>query len=69
MLPSFFPLENLIYGNILFAVNIVKELEENLAMIQEINGYLKIVRSYPLVSLNFLKSLKKIRGSSLDNGR
>ncbi|XP_026465449.1 insulin-like receptor [Ctenocephalides felis] len=54
---------------IIGAINIVKELEENLAMIQEINGYLKIVRSYPLVSLNFLKSLKKIRGSSLDNGR
>ncbi|CAB3378566.1 Hypothetical predicted protein [Cloeon dipterum] len=44
--------------------NIVRELEENLNSIQEID-YLKIVRSYPLVSLNFLKNLTVIRGTKL----
>ncbi|XP_045482514.1 insulin-like receptor isoform X2 [Harmonia axyridis] len=47
--------------------NVVNELEESLSMIEEIDGYLKIVRSFPLVSLNFLKSLKRIRGNSLDS--
>lgn len=49
--------------------NIVKELEESLSMIEEIDGYLKIVRSFPLISLNFLKNLRIIRGYELDNGR
>ena len=49
--------------------NIVKELEDSLNMIEEIDGYLKIVRSFPLISLNFLKSLKVIRGNALDNGK
>lgn len=31
-------------------------------MIEEISGYLKVVRSFSLLSLNFLKSLKRIRG-------
>ncbi|CAH1989756.1 unnamed protein product [Acanthoscelides obtectus] len=47
--------------------NVVAELEESLSMIEEIEGYLKIVRSFSLVSLNFLKSLKRIRGNFLDN--
>ncbi|KAJ8926815.1 hypothetical protein NQ314_020663 [Rhamnusium bicolor] len=47
--------------------NVVNELEENLSMIEEISGYLKIVRSFSLVSLNFLKNLKRIRGDSLEN--
>ncbi|KAB0801173.1 hypothetical protein PPYR_05527 [Photinus pyralis] len=47
--------------------HIVNELEENLNMIEEIDGYLKIVRSFPLVSLNFLKSLKVIHGNNLDS--
>ncbi|XP_014476872.1 PREDICTED: insulin-like peptide receptor isoform X2 [Dinoponera quadriceps] len=49
--------------------NIVKELEESLNMIEEIDGYLKIVRSFPLISLNFLKSLRIIRGNVLENGK
>lgn len=49
--------------------NIVKELEESLSMIEEIDGYLKIVRSFPLISLNFLKSLRVIRGNELDNNK
>jgi hypothetical protein len=47
--------------------NIVNELEENLGMIEEIDGYLKVVRSFPLVSLNFLKNLKVIHGKQLES--
>lgn len=47
----------------------VKELEENLSMIEVIDGYLKIVRSFPLISLNFLKNLRLIRGQELENGK
>ncbi|KAG8231626.1 hypothetical protein J437_LFUL012555, partial [Ladona fulva] len=46
--------------------NIVKELEENLNMIEEIQGFLKVVRSFPLVSLNFLKNLSIIHGEHLE---
>ncbi|GFG35214.1 hypothetical protein Cfor_01318, partial [Coptotermes formosanus] len=49
--------------------NIVKELEENLSMLEEIEGYLKIVRSFPLVSLNFLRRLRVIHGKKLDSGK
>lgn len=52
-----------------FTENLVKELEENLQSIREINGYLKIVRSFPLVSLNFLKNLKVIHGKKLDSDK
>ncbi|XP_026277829.2 insulin-like receptor isoform X2 [Frankliniella occidentalis] len=45
--------------------NLVKELEENLKSIREIRGYLKITRSVPLVSLNFLKNLEIIHGEDL----
>ncbi|RZC43079.1 insulin-like receptor [Asbolus verrucosus] len=47
--------------------NVVNELEENLGMIEEIDGYLKVVRSFPLVSLNFLKNLKRINGNQLES--
>lgn len=49
--------------------NIVKELEDSLSMIEEITGYLKVVRSLSLVSLNFLRRLKLIKGDSLENGK
>lgn len=49
--------------------NVVKELEENLSMLEEIEGYLKIVRSFPLVSLNFLRRLRVIQGTKLDSGK
>lgn len=49
--------------------NMVKELEENLNMIEEIEGFLKIVRSFPLVSLNFLKRLRVIKGNILESGK
>nr|XP_024217440.1 insulin receptor-like [Halyomorpha halys] len=44
---------------------IQKELEENLGHIEEIMGYLKIVRSFPLANLNFLMNLRVIHGSKL----
>ncbi|KAF7271558.1 hypothetical protein GWI33_015587 [Rhynchophorus ferrugineus] len=46
---------------------VVSVLEENLGMIEEINGYLKVVRSYSLVNLNFFKNLKRIRGNFLES--
>ncbi|XP_011696536.1 PREDICTED: insulin-like receptor [Wasmannia auropunctata] len=49
--------------------NIVKELEDSLGTLEEIDGYLKIVRSFPLISLNFLKNLRVIRGKDLENGK
>lgn len=47
----------------------MKELEDSLNMIEEITGYLKVVRSLSLVSLNFLRSLKLIKGENLENGK
>jgi len=52
------------YGN-----HIVRELEENLAAIEEIQGYLKVSRSFPLTSLNFLKNLHIIHGNKLEDDR
>ncbi|PNF35477.1 Insulin-like receptor [Cryptotermes secundus] len=49
--------------------NVVKELDENLSMVEEIEGYLKIVRSFPLISLNFLRKLRVIHGKTLDSGK
>lgn len=45
---------------------IVKELEENLKYLTEISGYLKIARSFPLITLNFLRNLKVIHGNKLE---
>lgn len=50
-------------------VNIVRELEESLSMIEEITGYLKVVRSYPLVSLTFLRKLRLIKGETLESSK
>lgn len=43
--------------------NIVRELEMFLSDIEEIQGSLTIVRSYPLISLSFFKKLKRIYGA------
>jgi len=45
------------------------ELEENLGAIEEVTGYVKIVRSYALLSLRFLKSLSTIGGERLYDNR
>lgn len=47
----------------------VKELETALSDIEEIEGSLKIVRSFPIVSLSFFKKLRIIRGKTLETDR
>ncbi|XP_065577459.1 insulin-like peptide receptor isoform X2 [Artemia franciscana] len=54
--------------NINGANNIVAELEANLKHIEVVRDYVKIVRSYPLIDLDFLKNLKEIGGVNLENG-
>ncbi|XP_053320288.1 insulin receptor [Spea bombifrons] len=48
--------------------NIAAELEANLGLIEEITGFLKIRRSYALVSLSFFRKLHIIRGMRLEGG-
>ncbi|XP_045146250.1 insulin receptor [Echinops telfairi] len=48
--------------------NLAAELEANLGLIEEISGYLKIRRSYALVSLAFFRKLRLIRGETLEVG-
>jgi Receptor L domain len=52
---------------IFIQVNIVREMEQSLSAIEEIDGYLKVVRSFPLLSLSFLKRLKLITGKTTDS--
>ncbi|KAJ7308412.1 hypothetical protein JRQ81_008957 [Phrynocephalus forsythii] len=54
--------------NIRGGSNIAAELEANLGLIEEISGYLKIRRSYALVSLSFFRKLRLIRGQDLEAG-
>lgn len=49
--------------------NVLTELETAFEDLEEISGYLKITRSYPILTLNFLRGLKFINGSSLDRGQ
>lgn len=49
--------------------NLVKELEDALGDIIEIEGFLEISRMNSIMSLSFFKSLKVIRGSELSQGR
>uniref|UniRef100_A0A182WEW1 Tyrosine-protein kinase receptor n=1 Tax=Anopheles minimus TaxID=112268 RepID=A0A182WEW1_9DIPT len=46
--------------------NVVRELEQVLYSIEEIYGYLTIVRSYALMSLGFFRNLKIIHGTVLN---
>ncbi|XP_035903371.1 insulin-like receptor isoform X5 [Anopheles stephensi] len=46
--------------------NVVRELEKVLYSIEEIYGYLTIVRSYALMSLGFFRNLKIIHGTVLN---
>ncbi|KAM7142407.1 insulin receptor isoform 5-T5 [Molossus nigricans] len=48
--------------------NLAAELEANLGLIEEISGYLKIRRSYALVSLSFFRKLRLIQGDTLEIG-
>lgn len=66
------PLEIQIRGNAknnLDGNNIVKELEASLIDIVEIDDYLKIARSHPILSLSFLKNLRKIHGKKLESSK
>jgi insulin receptor len=46
--------------------NVIRELEENLQQLEEIRGFLKVARSFPLITLNFLKKLRVIHGEILE---
>ncbi|CAG2100850.1 unnamed protein product, partial [Medioppia subpectinata] len=46
--------------------NVIRELEENLQHLEEITGFLKVARSFPLITLNFLKKLRLIHGNQLE---
>ena len=48
--------------------NIMKELEKNLGMIEEVTGRIVIRMAHSLVSLNFFKRLKRIGGRNLEDG-
>ncbi|KAJ6635921.1 Insulin-like receptor, partial [Pseudolycoriella hygida] len=45
---------------------VVNELERSLSDIEEIEGGLKVIRSYPLISLSFFKKLRAIHGKNDD---
>ena len=47
-----------------FTENVVDELEDNLGRVTVITGSLKVSRSFPIVSLDFFKSLREIQGIS-----
>jgi insulin receptor len=50
-------------------VSIAEVLRDSLSDIIEIEDYLKVSRSYPIVSLKFLKNLKTIQGKKLENNK
>jgi hypothetical protein len=50
-------------------VNIDQVLRDSLSDIVEIEDYLKISRSYPIVTLKFLKSLRTIQGKKLESNK
>lgn len=52
-----------------FSDNVVKELENFLSDIEVIEGSLKMVRSFPIVSFSFFKKLRVIQGKKLETGR
>jgi insulin receptor len=56
-------------SNVITSNNVVKELENSLSDIVEIEDYLKIARSFPIVSLSFLKNLKRIKGNRLESSK
>lgn len=49
--------------------NVIRELEENLQQLEEISGFLKVARSFPLITLNFLKKLRLIEGNQLERNQ
>jgi len=55
--------------HVLISGYVGRELEENLGLIEEVTHYVKIVRSFAIMTLHFLKNLKMIRGHQLHNER
>lgn len=51
------------------AENVLHELESAFQELEEIRNYLKITRSYPILTLGFLRNLKFINGSVLDRSK
>lgn len=49
--------------------DVMKEMEDNLGDIREINGYLKVYRSITITSLSFFKNLTVIHGRELENAQ
>ena len=45
------------------------QLEENLGQIEKVNGYIVIIESASLTSLNFFKNLREIRPGKIFNFR
>ena len=43
------------------------ELEKSLGQIKEVSQYIKVVRSYALLSFDFFKSLEFIKGEELEH--
>nr|CAD7403900.1 unnamed protein product [Timema cristinae] len=49
--------------------HIMEELERSLGSIEEVEHYIKIARSFPLISLSFLKNLRIVHGRELDQSK
>ncbi|KAF4523359.1 hypothetical protein B566_EDAN005513 [Ephemera danica] len=49
--------------------DVSQELEAYLGAIEEIDNFLKITRSFSILNLNFLKSLRVIHGKQLEKGK
>ncbi|KAL4222001.1 hypothetical protein ACF0H5_018047 [Mactra antiquata] len=63
---------NIIEGDLeiklMYGDKISKILEENLADLEEVTGYIKIQYCYAILSLHFLKNLRRIGGKNLYDG-
>lgn len=45
------------------------QLEENFQYLEVITGFLRVTRSYPLITLHFFKNLRLIKGQELDRSK
>ncbi|XP_071965783.1 insulin-like peptide receptor isoform X2 [Antedon mediterranea] len=51
------------------SANIRKGLEESLGKVEVVSGFVSVSHSYPLVTLDFLKSLREIQAKELKNNK
>ncbi|XP_074599989.1 insulin receptor-like isoform X2 [Brevipalpus obovatus] len=49
--------------------DVMAQLEENFQYLEVITGFLRVTRSYPLITLNFFKNLRIIKGQKLDRSK